>query len=341
MFALPRSEKQKLKTLYIAKYLWEQTDENHAVTATEIRDYLEDECGISAEEHSIYRDIAALRDEFGFDIDGGRGKKYRLASRDIDYDDLRTLAECVYATRFIPEGQAARLVGLLGAFCSEYQRATMEGETFVGNRMRTEERSVLNNASEIRRAMNDNQKITFKYAKATIDNVKKTVFRKNNVTYTVSPYCLLVNDGNFYLLAYSDWDSKIMTYRVDRMRDVRCSIIHRVGRNHYDKINIDTYLRRVFGMYGGERQRVVMEFDIQLLDTVVDRLGTENIIYHSEGKKRFVVNADIEVSPQFYAWLFGFGNKAKIISPPSVAEGMKVHLQEVSAIYETEKDTEE
>lgn len=337
---MPRSEKQKLKTLYVAKYLWEQTDENHGVTAAEIRDYLEEECDITAEEHSIYRDIAALRDEFGFDIDGGRGKKYRLASRDIDYDDLRTLSECVYATRFISEGQAARLVGLLGGFCSEHQRAALEGETFVGNRMRTEERSVLNNASEIRRAMNENRKISFKYVKATINNVKKTVSRKNNATYTVSPYCLLVNNGDFYLLAYSDWDSKIMTYRVDRMRNVRCHQHLRIGRSAYNEINMDTYLRRVFGMHGGECQRVVMEFDIQLLDTVVDRLGTENIIYHAEGKKHFVVNAEIEVSPQFYAWLFGFGNKAKIIAPPSVAEGMKVHLQEVSAIYEAEKDTE-
>ena len=106
---MPRPEKQKAKTLMVAKYLWERTDESHGVTAAEIVDYLEDEYGIVAEEHSIYRDIAALRDEFGMDIDGGRGKKYRLVSRDLDYDDLRTLAECVYATRFITENQAVGL----------------------------------------------------------------------------------------------------------------------------------------------------------------------------------------------------------------------------------------
>ena len=62
---MPKSEKQKAKILLIARYLWEQTDENHGVSSADIRDYLEDN-GIETEEHSIYRDIAALRDEFVF-----------------------------------------------------------------------------------------------------------------------------------------------------------------------------------------------------------------------------------------------------------------------------------
>ena len=174
---MPRSEKQKLKILYIAKYLWEQTDEAHGVTGAEIVDYLED-YGITAEVHSVYRDIALLRDEFGFDIEGGRGKNYRLLSRNLDYDDIRTLAECVSATRYVPKGQAARLVNALGELCSEYQREALESEIFVNDRTRTEVRSVFVSAAEIRRAMRESKKIKFKYATASIDDVKKTAFRR-------------------------------------------------------------------------------------------------------------------------------------------------------------------
>ena len=328
---MPKREKQKTKILMIAKYLWEQTDEEHGVTAAEIKDYLEDN-DISAEEHSIYRDIAALRDEFGMDIEGGRGRKYRLVSRDLDYDDLRTLAECVYATRFITEGQAARIVRSLGALCSEYQKEALEGETFVGNRVRTEERSTLNNAGEIRRAMRENKKITFQYFTSTINDVKKTIARKSG-HMVVSPYALFVNDGNLYLLCCTQW-GKIWTYRVDRMRNVQCIDEMRIGHKEFAKVNMKTYMRRVFGTYKGESQRVVMEFDNNLLDTVVDRLGADDVIYHSEGKDRFVVNAEIEVSPQFFAWVFGLGKGAKIISPASAVEGMKKHLTEVMAAYE-------
>ena len=58
---MPKSEKQKLKTLYVAKFFLENSDENHAVSAGDIIDYLENECGITADRRSIYRDIAALR----------------------------------------------------------------------------------------------------------------------------------------------------------------------------------------------------------------------------------------------------------------------------------------
>ena len=69
---MAKSENQKLKTLYVAKYFLENSDENHPVTAGDITDYLQNECGIKSERRAIYRDIAALRDVFGMDIDGGR-----------------------------------------------------------------------------------------------------------------------------------------------------------------------------------------------------------------------------------------------------------------------------
>ncbi len=328
---MPRSEKQKLKILYIAKYLWEQTDDARGVTGSDIVYHLK-ECGISAELHSVYRDIALLRD-FGYNIDGGRGKNFRLVSRNLDYDDIRTLAECVCATRYVPKGQADRIVHALGELCSEDQRNALNSETFVIGREGEEVRSVFVSAAEIRRAMRESKKIKFKYATAAIDDVKKTAFRRYNTSYVVSPFALLVNDGNLYMLGYEDWNKEPLTYRVDRMRNVSCTETPRKGRSEFIKLKMQPYLRRVFGMYHGERQRVVMEFDNSVIDAVVDRLGTADIIYHSEGTKHFVVNADIEVSPQFYAWIFGFGDKAKIKAPASAVSGMEEHIKQVAAVY--------
>ena len=118
------------------------------------------------------------------------------------------------------------------------------------------------------------------------------------------------------------------------MRNVQCIDTPRIGQREYEKLNIRTYPRRVFGMFEGERQRVTMVFDNSLLDTVVDRLGAEDVMYHSDGDKRFVVNAEIEVSPQFYAWIFGFGDKARIKNPAAVVEGMKEFLKKVTTVYE-------
>ena len=63
---MAKSEKQKLKLLYIIQCLMEKTDEEHAVTTQEIIDYLALQ-GITAERKSIYTDIDLLID-FGMDI---------------------------------------------------------------------------------------------------------------------------------------------------------------------------------------------------------------------------------------------------------------------------------
>ena len=53
---MAKSEKQKLKLLYIMQCLMEKTDEEHAVTTQDIIDYLALQ-GIAAERKSIYTDI--------------------------------------------------------------------------------------------------------------------------------------------------------------------------------------------------------------------------------------------------------------------------------------------
>ena len=42
---MAKSENQKVKTLYVAKYFLENSDENHPVTAGDVVDYLKAECG--------------------------------------------------------------------------------------------------------------------------------------------------------------------------------------------------------------------------------------------------------------------------------------------------------
>ena len=61
---MPKSENQKLKTLYVAKFFLENSDENHSVSAGDITGFLKDECGITADRRSIYRDRTAYTGAF-------------------------------------------------------------------------------------------------------------------------------------------------------------------------------------------------------------------------------------------------------------------------------------
>ena len=108
---MAKSEKQKLKLLYIIQCLMEKTDEEHAVTTQEIIDYLALQ-GITAERKSIYTDIDLLID-FGMDIikKPGRSGGYTLASRQFELAELKLLVDAVQSSKFITTKKSRELIG--------------------------------------------------------------------------------------------------------------------------------------------------------------------------------------------------------------------------------------
>ncbi|WP_329737459.1 WYL domain-containing protein [Clostridium phoceensis] len=340
---MAKSENQKVKTLYVAKYFLENSDENHPVTAGDVVDYLKDECGIEAERRAIYRDIAALRDVFGMDIDGGQGGKYRLLSRQFEFDDLRLLAECVHAAKFISAWQAKDLVDTLGEFCSTYQAEQLQREVFLCDRVKTTQKGTMAIITKINQAMatrqdgkpHTPQKISFKYLKYTLQDGVTQVERRKGADYKVSPYKLLINEGNYYLLAFDDKAQDMRTYRIDRMKEVKVLPEPREGAEVFSKIDMETYTRRVFSMFGGERKRVSIRFINPLLDTAVERFGTSpDVFYRRDDEKHFIVTADVEISDQFFAWVCGFGKRARIIAPSEAISMIKDFVYNIKRLYD-------
>ena len=152
---MPKSEKQKLKTIYIADYFLKYTDENHPTTIKDIIDYLESEHDILAERRSVLRDIIILRDEFGMDIECPTqgGSYYQLLSRDFELDDLKLLAECIYATKFISKSKAKELVEKIGSLGSNFAAEQLQEEVFLCDRVKTNRKGILNNIANINYAM--------------------------------------------------------------------------------------------------------------------------------------------------------------------------------------------
>ena len=112
---------QKLKLLYILKFLQENTDENHIAHAEDIKLYLLNH-GIAAERKSIYSDISILID-FGYDIikSNGSGGGYFLASRDFELAELRLLSDAVQAANFISAKKTKQLLNKIFTLTSAEQ----------------------------------------------------------------------------------------------------------------------------------------------------------------------------------------------------------------------------
>lgn len=63
-----KKENRKFKSLLVAQVLLKRTDDKHAIKTSEIVDYLK-EYGITAEAHSIQRDMKMLNQIFELDTD--------------------------------------------------------------------------------------------------------------------------------------------------------------------------------------------------------------------------------------------------------------------------------
>ncbi len=339
---MPKSENQKLKTLYVAKFFMENSDENHSVSAGDIIDYLQEECSITADRRSIYRDIAALRDVFGMEIEGGQGGRYRLISRQFHLDDLKILAECVRAAKFISDSKSNEIIESLESLCSVYEADELKADVFVVDRVKTTQKGTLNILSTIHSAMarrldgkrHEPQKISFNYLHYTINDIHSSVDSRKGSSHTVSPFRLILNDGYYYLLAYDDKPKEIRTFRVDRMRDVKLVDSPREGADEFDKIDMKQYTQRVFSMFSGDRYRVELQFTNDLINAVYDRFGKSgDVFYHEKDGKHFTVSVEVETSPQFYGWICSFGNKARILQPNTVLNDFRQYLDKISRLY--------
>ena len=335
---MPKSEKQKLKTLYVAKFFLENSDENHAVTANDILDYLKEECSIEAERRSIYRDIALLRDEFGMDIDSEPGGRYKLLSRQFEFDDLHVIAECIHAAKFISAAKAKELVEMIGELGSIYQAERLNREVFLTDRVKTTQKGTLSIISTIYAAMPGKQnrygkQISFKYLKHTINDLGTMVERHSGKLYVVAPLHLIINDGYYYMLAYDQEANTVKTYRIDRMKHVQLLEGMRYIPRKLCHIDLKDYTKRVFSMFTGQRRNITMQFTNDLLDAVIDRFGTNSTSYSKLDDEHFSISTEVEVSNQFYSWLLQFGDKAKILYPHDVVNGLRSFLEMITLSY--------
>ena len=95
----------------------------------------------------------------------------------------------------------------------------------------------------------------------------------------------------------------------------------RQGKEQFESFDLVSFTKATFGMYSGEEQKVEMVFHNRMIDTVIDKFGKEVFLVPVDDE-HFKVTTTISVSPQFFAWIFGLGNYAKIVGPEEVKKQM-------------------
>lgn len=318
---------KKLKLLYIAKYLMEQTDEEHTVTVKDIIAHLES-LGIPAERKAIYDDLELL-EFFGLDIVRTKDKTFNLhlGSRTFELPELKLLVDVVQASPFLTKRKSLQLIGKLETLASRHQAASLRRQVYVMNRIKTANEQLYYDVDGINEAINTGKKITFRYFDWSAEGERS--YRRSGSRYLVNPVALCV-DKFYYLVAY-DRERGYVHYRVDRISDLRLSEEPRDPLP--EGFDLAEYVKGVFDMYHGESVTVTVEAEERLLNVIMDRFGREAHIRRGE-EGRIIFSAPVELSPTFLSWVLGFGRDMRILSPPAAREAALALCRAALSQYE-------
>ena len=325
---MPKSDNQKLKIFYILDYLQKNSHQDHPVRAAELLSMLERQHNIVCDRKTVYSDIAALQD-YGVDIVSIPGKNggYYIASRNFELPELKLLIDAVQSSRFLTEKKSRELIEKLCTECSVHEAKLVRRDVLVSGRVKSMNETIYYSVDTIQEAIAQNKQIAFRYFDWDFGGKRK--YREK--PYTASPYGLCQDNENCYLLALSERHG-ITSYRLDRMSDIAVLDDARVPCPELTGKALIDHANRLFQMYSGDAVDVKLRFHKSLLNVVIDRFGKDTMLI-PDGEEYFNFTVRVAVSPMFLSWVMGFGSKAKILYPQSVADALCALCREAMSRY--------
>lgn len=329
---MPKGKNHKLKLYYLAKIMLERTDEDHFITMPEIIDALAEK-EVIADRKSIYSDLRILSD-MDIEVEGepiGNRYHYHVIDRPFELAELKLLVDAIQSSKFITEKKSNALIKKLEGLVSRYDAQKLQRQVFVSGRIKTMNESIYYTVDAIHNAISENKKIKFQYFQW---NVKKEMeLRHDGAWYHISPWGLLWEDENYYMVGYDSEAECIKHYRVDKMLHIKLSNEMRDGKEYFRKMNMAEYSKKSFGMFHGVEQSVTLLVENALAGVIIDRFGKDVMIIPADDT-HFKVHVKVQVSRQFLGWVISLGERVKLLSPDEVVEQMKEEIKRLMTQYD-------
>ncbi len=329
---MAKSANQKRKLLVLADILQRETDEQHPLTLEQLRRALAAR-DIRAERKSLYDDLEQLR-LHGIDVVTVRDRqvRYYCGQRQFDLPELKLLVDVVQSSKFLTHRKSSQLIGKLESLTSQHLAGQLHRQVLVAGRIKHMNESIYYTVDSLQTAITEDQQITFNYFEWGRDKQRR--LRHSGAVYRVSPWALVWDDENYYLVAFDSASGEIRHYRVDRMLQVAAIEERREGEEVFKRVDVATYSRKTFGMFGGAEKSVVLECAPWAAGIILDRFGQDvSLIPRGEG---FRVRVSVVASPPFFGWLTGLGDGVRLTEPAELVEEYRTLLRQQLAALDGE-----
>lgn len=310
-------KESKLRPFYLARILFEQTDEDHYLTTAQLMEKLEKDYGIKSHRQTIPADVEILR-TVGMDIQEvmSSQKRYNLVSREFDLPEIKMLIDAVQSSKFITRKKSEALVEKLSKLTGKNQEDKLKRNIAVEDRIKYDNESILLIVDSINEAINEEKKISFLYYRYDIRKERK--LRNDGKPFIFSPHKLVWNGDFYYMVGVFDDGEKVGVFRVDRI-EKRPDILEEAADPFPADFDFNRYLQTSFRMFGTDHTKVELICSNDMMDAILDKFG-KDVTTYAYDMENFLAEVEVAVSNVFFSWVFGFGGKVRIKGPAEVKE---------------------
>lgn len=200
-----------MRAIETLRYLYQQTDESHPATVTDITAYLKEQ-GIQAVRQTVYADLNALI-AAGFDIVVVKStqNQYFIGSRLFEYPELKMLTDAVASSKVISADKTNELIQKLCRLTSESEAEKLQRLAAISSRIKPHNEKVYYIIDGIQNAILESHQIQFQYYEYT--QKKERILKHDGYFYKLDPYALEWKNDHYYLIGYSHimryWSSSL------------------------------------------------------------------------------------------------------------------------------------
>lgn len=309
------STRNKQRPFRLLKYLYENTDEEHPISTTElVKIFVAEDA--HAKRKTVKDDIDVLVGE-GFDVVTvrGRNNSFFLGTRKFELPEVKLLIDAVSSSRFISAEKSETLINKLTDMVSRHQAEKVCRHLYTAEHVKADNKQIYYIVDAVTDAINEGKKIRFQYF--DYDGKKEKCLRHDGAEYSVSPYALVWDDSHYYMCGYSDAKQMIVNYRVDRMCNTEIKDEKAVALP--EGFSMDDYVRKQFHMFAGDEIEVVLECRDDMMKYIIDQFG-EEVETRKVSEDTFQAKVHVADSPTFYGWVFPFEGKIQIVEPEEIRE---------------------
>ena len=308
--------------IYILNILKKYSDEEHKISTAEIQKKIKEIYNVEIDTRTIRRNINLLKYKLDYDIstreENGKGY-YIIRNPDTDFEpgELRAIIDTFSYANYIVPSVAKEIINKCKNMQNIYENEKLKNYIIYGNDTKTDNMEVIKNIEDITDAINNSNKIKFEYWKYGMEKKLEKIIVS---TPKVSPYSLVYNKQEFYLIGIKEGQDHFFYYRLDRIRNLQ-QLQEKITIKKTNS-QIKEFAESTVEMFGGKKEEVEAICSIKLLDTVLDQFGkniTIEKINNDENNFKLILDAN---TLGFKMWAMRNIDLVEVIRPISLRNEM-------------------